>query len=75
MTGGRREEGEGETQQSIVCWGREEGVDNPQATSSLMTKVWVKGGREGVDARAAVVMAWLSLALEGMEIGIGGGGD
>ncbi len=54
--------------------GEGEGVDNPQATLSSRTKVWVEGGREGVDIRAAAAMAWSLLASEVMEIGIGGGG-
>ena len=42
---------------------------------STTTKVWVEGGHEGVDVKVAVGMVWLSLALEGMEIGVSGGGD
>ncbi len=49
-------------------------VDNHKATLLLTTKVWVKGGARGVDVRVAVVMVWSSLALEGMDISVGGGG-
>jgi hypothetical protein len=58
-----------------VCWGRGGGVDDPQATLLSTTKVWVEGVCEGVDVRAAAAMAWSLLALVGMEIGVGGGGD